>query len=71
MGTTPSAAVLKVVSILTKDCGAGFRGRSGPAAGSPARLSNSFILSSAVSNHLIILSTIPCCCASIVSSLAS
>ena len=71
MGASPSAAVFKGVSPLTKDSGAGSPGRSGPGAGTPARLSNSFILSSTVSKYVIILSTIPCCCTSIVSSLAS
>ena len=71
MGATPSAAVLNVVSCFTKDSGAGSRGRSGPGARTPAQLSNSFILSSTVSRYMIILSTIPCCCTSIVSTLAS
>ena len=68
LGATPSAAVLKVVSRLTKDAGAGSRGRSEPGAGTSAHLSNSVILSSTVSNYLIILSTILCCCTSIVST---
>ena len=71
MGATPSAAVLKVVSRLTKDSGAGSRGRWGPGAGTPARLSNSFIQSSKFSKYLIILSNIPGCCIIIISSLAS
>ena len=71
MGATPSPAVLNVVNRLTKDSGARSPGRSGPGAGTPARLSNCFYLSSTFSRYLIILSTIPCCCTSIVSSLAS
>ena len=71
MGATPSAAVLKFVSPLIKDSGAGSRGSSGPGAGTPARLANSFSLPSTVSKYLIIWSTIPCYCTSIVSSLAA
>ena len=75
MRASPSAAVLTVVIRLSKDSGAGPRSRSGPGTGmgveTPPRLFNSLILSLTVSKYLIILFTTPCCCVSILSSLAS
>ena len=75
MGVTPSAAVLKVVTRLSNDSGAGSRGRSGPGprtgVGIPARLSNSLILLSTVSKYLIMLSTTRCCYTNMLSNLAS
>ena len=75
LGATPSAHVLKVVSHLTKDSAARSRGKSAPGTGTgigtPPCLSNSAILLSTVCKYLIILSTTPCCCVSIFSSLAS
>ena len=75
MGATPSAAVLKVVTRLSKDSGVGSRGTSGPGTGTgigpPPRLSNSLILSSTVSKYFIMLSTTPCSRTSNLSGLAS
>ena len=75
MGATPSAAVLKVVTGLSKDSGAGSRGRSGPGPGTGVgispRCSNSLILFSTVSKYLIMLSPTRCCCTNMLSNLAS
>ena len=74
MGATPSAAVLKVVNRLSNDSGAGFGGRSGPGTvtgfGFGARFSKSLILLLTVSKYLIMLSTAPSCCTSMLSNLA-
>ena len=74
-GATPSVAVLNVVTRLSNDSGAGYRGRSGPSPGTgvgiPPRFSNSLILSSTVSKYLIMLATTRCCFTSMLSNLAS
>ena len=72
---TPSAAVLKVVSCLNNDSGAGSRDRSGPGhgtgVGTPPRFTNYLILFSSVSTYFIMLSTTHCCYTSMLSDLAS
>ena len=74
-GATPSAAVLKVVTRLSKDSGTGSAGRSGPSPGTgvgiPPRVSNYLIIFSTISKYLIMLSTTRCCCTNMLSNLVS
>ena len=72
MGATPSDAVLKVVTRLSNDSGAGSRGRLGPSPGTgvgiPPPFSNSLILFSTVSKYLIMSSTTRCYCTNMLSN---